>query len=609
MWAIIGSSGFESFDEFEVIEDLPRETPFGLCSDGLQRVKVNGHEALFLCRTGREQHLLLSKINYRANIYALKKHGATSILALSSVRSLNEDFKPGDMVVPYQYIDRTKTSRNATFCDDNLQGYVSLTHPICEKAAEILKSKKSKFDFKIHFSQIYVCVEGPQFPTMADAKCFQNMGGSVMGMTAYPEYSLAREAGLHYLPCNFIVDYVPWDLKTPNVDCVIEIRHENHAKALSICEWILSDLKEYAEVSRVRNSLSASLNLLPEMLSADQKAWVNVIVRQAPQARKVGTDKPKPQISFYKGNQPIPKKLQDFLGFINKYKSTSGVETLESVRKSATSLNYYAEDPIDVASVKEFSIKVNGRDIHLRLYHPDPSMILPIMVYVHGGGFVSGTLDSFDVPCRELAIACQRVVISVDYRLAPEHPCPDGLDDAYEVLKWTYHNAKDLKATAEKLVVMGDSSGANYAALATLRAVNDSDVTIAAQVLLYPTVDFTHDYESMELFSQGYLLDADKVEWCRDQFLPKGMDFKDPSVSPLFSNDLDKLPATFIMTAGFDPLRDEGIAYAEALTEKGVVVSHYHFDNMIHAFLNFGKLVPEEVHILYDRVAGFLKPL
>ncbi|MDC0535962.1 MTAP family purine nucleoside phosphorylase, partial [Francisellaceae bacterium] len=183
MWAIIGSSGFEQFDEFEVIENLPRETPFGLCSNGLQKIKVHGKTFLFLPRTSAGENVLPSNIKNRANIYALKKHGATSILALSSVRSLRPELKPGEMVVPYQFIDRTKLPRYSTFCDDNLLAYVSLAHPISEEIANQIK-KDAKFDFVTHYGQAYVCIEGPQFPTMLDAKCFQSMGAGVIGMTA-----------------------------------------------------------------------------------------------------------------------------------------------------------------------------------------------------------------------------------------------------------------------------------------------------------------------------------------------------------------------------------------------------------------------------------------
>ena len=156
MWAIVGSSGFESFDSFEIVEELSRETPFGLCSNGLFKVKIDGQEALFLNRTGLEQNILPHNINYKANIYALKKHGATSIIALSSVRSLREELKPGDMVIPYQFIDRTKSLRDSTFCEDSLLNYVSLSKPITESIAEEIRERKASFNFPIHFKQSYV---------------------------------------------------------------------------------------------------------------------------------------------------------------------------------------------------------------------------------------------------------------------------------------------------------------------------------------------------------------------------------------------------------------------------------------------------------------------
>ena len=605
MWAIVGSSGFERFDEFESIESLPRETPFGLCSDGLKKVKVQGIDALFLCRTGEKQHLLPSKINYRANIYALKKFGATAILALSSVRSLNKDYNPGDMVIPYQYIDRTKSSRDSTFCDNNLQGYVSLAHPICEKAAMLLYQNKDEFSFKIHKDKIYVCIEGPQFPTMSDAKLFQSMGGAVMGMTAFPEYALAREGGLHYLPCNFIVDYIKWGNSAPEVGSIIKVRHENYARALSVCEFVVTKLINYGSSFRVGDSLASSLNILPDMLSPDQKSWFDVIIGTPVNNKSIKSSNA--SNAFYKGNKKIPKKLEDFLTFINKYKSGTEELNIDSVRKNASALTCYSAPPVDIASIKDFSIKVNKRDIHLRLYHPNPKENLPILIYVHGGGFVSGTLDAFDGPCRGLSKRTHRVVVSIEYRLAPENPFPSGYNDVYDAIKWIYENAENLKASRDLLSIMGDSAGANYVALAVSSLSSEKMITISSQILLYPTVDLSHEYESMELFSQGYLIDANQVNWFRSQYLPNCKDFKDSRVSPLFFEHITNLPPTFIMTSGYDPLRDEGLAYAECLSSNGVSVSHYHFDNMTHAFLNFGKLVPDEINILYERVAAFLK--
>lgn len=606
MWAIVGSSGFENFEEFEVIEELNRETPFGLCSNGFKKIKVDGHEALFLCRTGYEQSMLPSNINHRANIYALKKHGATGILAVSSVRSLRYEEKPGDMVVPYQFIDRTKRHRGTSFCDDNLLGFVSLSHPICETAANTIKDNRNQFDFDTHFGQIYVCIEGPQFPTMVDAKCFRTMGGSVMGMTGYPEYALAREAGLHYVPCNFIVDYVPWEHEVERNELIIETRENNYLKALNLIRWVVSNLTEYAQRTRHGSCLATSLNVMSHMTNPEQRAWYDVIIKQVGLSRQT-PDKvtPKQGLNLYTGTKPLPKKLQEFLSFVNKYK-TDKVPSLDSVRKNADSLHMYSLKPVSIASVKDFAVKQANHKVSVRVYHPDPSQKLPISVYVHGGGFVSGSLDAFDSPVRMIAQKTNRAVLSVDYRLAPENKAPAALEDVVDVIKWAYEHGDAIKADSSRIGVIGDSAGANLATLAANQVISQDGMNLEHQVLIYPTTDMDHDYESMDLFSHGYMLDAKQVLWYRKQYLPENMNPKDPKVSPLYADHLDQLPKTFIITAGYDPLRDEGIAYAEKLHEHGVPIKHYHFDNMIHAFINFGKLVPDELETLGNRIKDFI---
>ncbi|MCF6767217.1 alpha/beta hydrolase fold domain-containing protein [Thiotrichales bacterium 19S11-10] len=609
MWAIIGSSGFEHFDEFEVIEELPRETPYGLCSNGLQRVRYQNQDALFLCRTGYEQNILPSHINYRANIFALKKYGATAILALSSVRSIQSTIKPGDLVVPYQYIDRTKALRECTFCDDSLLGYISLSQPISEEIAEKLKEIRAELDFQSHFSSVYVCIEGPQFPTMVEARCYQTMGGSVIGTTAFPEYALAREAGLHYLPCHFVVDYVPWSTEHHPFESVLQIRFENQAKALSIINCALNNLCEYAQNDCFDDGLAAALTTPEEMLTPNQKAWVSVITSSNAHKEESQTQPDISDDEFYHGTSPLPKKLADFLRFINKHKAGKKELTLEEVRKNADSLVFYADKAPEVKSVREFTVKAGSRLVKVRLYHPNPEKHLPIIVYAHGGGFVSGNLDSFDTPLRELALHTNRVVLSVDYHLAPEYPFPTQIEDVEAVIQWAYHYANDIKATNESFVVMGDSAGANLVAMATSRLKEKEPIDISAQILSYPTVDFSHSTKSMQKFAHGYLLESDQVSWYNKQYLPEDMDKKSPEASPLYVNNLDQMPTTFVMTVGYDPLRDEGLIYLEKLKLAGVTVRHYHFDNLIHGFINFSKLIPHEMQIFYNRVAAFIKQL
>ena len=610
MWAIIGSSGFEQLDEGEVLETLPRETPFGLCSNGLQRVRLYGREFLFLPRTGAGENVLPSHINNRANIYALKKYGATAILALSSVRSLKRELKPGDMVVPYQYIDRTKLPRNSTFCDDDMLGYVSLARPVSERIAERMRSKAENFDFACHFNQAYICIEGPQFPTMMDARCFQHMGGGVIGMTAFPEYALAREAGLHYLPCHFVVDYLPWGEKTPKVDCVLEIRHSNYEKALSVIHFVARHLKHYEQNDCSALGLAGALNRPEDQLSPWQRSWLPTIIRSNSRHEQATLASPADLdlSAFHRGTQPMPKKLAEFLSFVNKYRPAGEEQaSLEEVRKNAASLSFYADPGVELPSVRNFTVKSEDRQVGVRLYHPHEDEARPVLVYVHGGGFVSGTLDSFDSFCRNLAWHSGRIVVSVDYHLAPEYPYPAGLNDVYAVCRWVSDNLHNIRATQEPLVLAGDSSGGCYAALVTSRARASGDFSVGAQVLIYPTTDMTHAYPSMENFKTGYLLEARRVRWYNELYVPDNMDKRSGEISPIYASNLADMPETLVITAGYDPLKDEALAYAARLETAGVRVHHYHFDDMIHAFLNFGKLVPNAVNTLYERTAAFLR--
>ncbi|WP_018298703.1 alpha/beta hydrolase fold domain-containing protein [Fangia hongkongensis] len=605
MWAITGSSGFEDFDEFEIIERLPRETPFGLCSNGFYRIKIADKEALFLCRTGQNESLLPDKINYRANIYALKKHGATAILALSSVRSLLKTLAPGDMVIPYQYIDRTKGVRQSTFCDDGLLAYVSLTHPISEEIADTVKKHKDQFDFKMHFGQAYTCIDGPQFPTMIDARCYQTMGAGVMGMTAFPEFALAREAGMHYLPCNFIVDYVPWSDEITNNDCILQTRIENYDKAKNLILWVLENLTQYEKEDCNDLGIAGSISSLSDKLTPRQSSWFDVLARS--NAKRTYSKAFKAEkLTLYHGTKAIPEKLQNLLSFVNKYRTGTDYK-LDSIRKSAASLMLYAGKVEEIASVRDFSIKGADHDIPVRLYHPNPAKRLPIIVYTHGGGFVSGTLDGFDAPCRSLAKATNCVVVAVDYRLAPEHQYPAGFNDVYTVAKWAFEHAADIKATNEKFAMIGDSAGGNYTALCVNKAAKTGDFVVSDQVLIYPTTDLSHETASMEEFAQGYLLEAKQVLWNQTQYLPEKTDLRAANISPLYEENLSNIPRTFVFTAGYDPLRDEGLLYAQKLLKAGVQTHHYHFDNMIHAFINFAKIVPQETAMLYERIDKFLR--
>ena len=281
MIAIIGGSGFEKFEQFETIEKLDRETPFGKCSSGLQKVKINGKECLFLSRHGEHHDDLPSEINYRANIYALKKFGAKAILSFSAIGSLKKEYKPGDMVVPYQYIDRTKGIRAHSFCGEGVVGHVSLAEPISMTMAKKLEEMCSGKEWDSHFGATYICIEGPYFSTKAESNMYRSMGATIIGMTNFPEYALAREAGISYLPCCFVTDYDCWDDSIPHVTLeeVIEVMRSNNAKAFELaCEALELDSNLYEGCRAREQGLQAGIFTPRDLIPHEKWKWLDVLL-------------------------------------------------------------------------------------------------------------------------------------------------------------------------------------------------------------------------------------------------------------------------------------------------------------------------------------------
>lgn len=286
MWAIIGGSGFEKFDGFKPVEELDRETPFGLASSGLKKVEVNGVEALFLSRHGSAHELVPTEVNYRANIFALKRHGAHSILSFSAVGSLREELPPGDLVIPTQYIDRTKGVRKPSFCGDGVVGHVSLAKPVCLQAAEkTLGFVPKDADWKGSTGKTYVCIEGPYFSTKAESHMYRQFGADIIGMTNFPEFALAREAGLNYLPCCFVTDYDCWNEERPHVTLeeVIEVMRNNNSKAFHIAETILGQDAQgesyFADGDPAREQgLRSGLMTPKDAIPTDKMVWLETLL-------------------------------------------------------------------------------------------------------------------------------------------------------------------------------------------------------------------------------------------------------------------------------------------------------------------------------------------
>jgi 5'-methylthioadenosine phosphorylase len=281
MIGVIGGSGFEKFEEFETLQLLDTQTPFGQASSGFKKVRIQNQEFLFISRHGDHHEHLPSEINYRANIYAMKKAGAEALVSFSAVGSLQKEFKPGDLVVPYQYIDRTKSLRKHTFLGEGLIGHVSLAEPICEVMAEHLRETFKAPGFDVHYGQTYLCIEGPYFSTKAESHSYRQMKADIIGMTNFPEYALAREAGLPYLPCCFVTDYDCWDDSRPHVTVeeVIQVMKNNNLKAFKTLQFILSQKNIWKNSKAPNGGLRTGLFMAPENIPNDKKSWLSVLTQ------------------------------------------------------------------------------------------------------------------------------------------------------------------------------------------------------------------------------------------------------------------------------------------------------------------------------------------
>jgi acetyl esterase len=214
---------------------------------------------------------------------------------------------------------------------------------------------------------------------------------------------------------------------------------------------------------------------------------------------------------------------------------------------------------------------------------------VPVLVYAHGGGFVFCDLDSHDELCRRFANLVPAVVVSVAYRLAPEHPWPAAAEDVYAVTRWTAGNASIFGGDPSRISVGGDSAGGNLAAVAALMARDRGGPGLAAQLLIYPTLAADFETESYRLYGDGYYNPATAMRWYWDQFVPSHADRQHPYATPLKA-DLRGLPPAVVVTAGHDPLRDDGLAFAKALSEAGVATTRRHYEGAIHGFMTMPAL-------------------
>lgn len=243
-------------------------------------------------------------------------------------------------------------------------------------------------------------------------------------------------------------------------------------------------------------------------------------------------------------------------------------------------------DTVDVP-IGQVEDRTVGEGVPVRIYSPVAgSGVLPVLVFFHGGGWVIGDLNSHDTLCRSLANQAHCRVVAVDYRLSPEHKFPAGLDDAYSVLEWVEQHAGEIDVDPNRIAVGGDSAGGNLAAVLSLKARDEKGPSIAFQLLIYPVTDHTAEDGSREEFAEGYFLAQETMLWFSEQYMKPDDDWQTPYASPLMAENFANLPPAYVVTAGYDILRDEGKAYADALSSANVDVVHKNYSGMIHGFFN-----------------------
>lgn len=240
----------------------------------------------------------------------------------------------------------------------------------------------------------------------------------------------------------------------------------------------------------------------------------------------------------------------------------------------------------DVGLVRDLAVEGPHGEIPIRVYHPDADLPARTLVFFHGGGWTLGTLDSIDGVCREIAVRADAVVVSVDYRLAPEHRFPVAVDDAVAAVRWVAENAGSIGGHPDRLGVAGTSAGGNLAAVTALYAREFDGPGLAGQFLLYPITGPVRDTDSYRENAGGPLLTRRDMEWFFEQYLRSPVDAYSPFVSPLRADELGDLPPATVVTAGFDPIRDDGVAYADRFDDAGVPVKHRHYPTMAHGFLS-----------------------
>ena len=301
--------------------------------------------------------------------------------------------------------------------------------------------------------------------------------------------------------------------------------------------------------------------------------------------------------------------LADFIDSVNKAiaqaKQDGVVPSPELAREKLAALSAFNTNIPEITFSEVSYIDSPDATISVRVYSPAPNEKLPVIIFFHGGGHMCGDSKLYEPMCIKMANSANSVVISVDYRLSPEFPYPCGLNDAEFVVKNYESLLTGIQFDASQLAIAGDSAGGAICTSLTMRQLNDKSLKFNKQILIYPSVDYTMSMPSVKDNGIGFFLEQPRVQWYFDNYFLNNEDRK--QASALFNPVDSGSPSSLVIVAGCDPLRDEGLAYADKLKEQGVQVEVKRFDNMIHAFMNIEDLVPKECAELYQAIGSFIK--
>lgn len=301
-------------------------------------------------------------------------------------------------------------------------------------------------------------------------------------------------------------------------------------------------------------------------------------------------------------------KLEEFLKQIERSGQKPFSEmSIGEMRQATKNFSAFQGEKEEIFRVVSHYIQAKNHEYLIKIYSPSDDQKLPVVLFFHSGGYVKGDVEYSDATCRRLANGSHAIVVSVNYRLAPEHPFPAALEDGFHALCWVYHHIASYGGNPHKIAVVGESAGGNLAAAVGIKTYLESGPSLCYQVLIYPQLDYTFSFSSHRQFGEGYFLTEEALSFYRQCYLPKDVDRKQELISPYFTKHYAHLPPLYMITAEYDPLRDEGEAFAHQLKTAGVQVTYHCFPGMLHGFLSMGTLVEDgrqALHMICDKLRG-----